>query len=110
MLKSFLRLATEFQLRSFDAIVAHTAIVLARYTFLAVENREAKDGRTLGALFYFICDELRDISFADAFDLIISALSRFLGNHLLLANELVATLVTQFIDCLPVYIKGRLVF
>jgi len=52
VLKSTLRLTKEFQLRSFDAITAHTAIVLARYIFLTLENRENKDERSIGGLFH----------------------------------------------------------
>jgi len=109
MLKSFLRLATEFQLRSFDAITAHTAIVLVRYTFLAVENRYAKDYRTLGALFYLVCDELQDISFATAFDLLISTLSQALRDSLYLAKERVLEFVNQLIARLPWFLRERFI-
>jgi hypothetical protein len=108
MLKSFLRLAAEFQLRSFDAICAHTAIVLTRYVFLAVENREAKDDRTLGELFFLVCDELHDISFAVALEYIVSSLFHCLTEVLHLANERVSFVIQQFIDRLPVFIKDKL--
>jgi hypothetical protein len=108
MLKSFLRLGSEFQLRSFDAVVAHTAVVLARYTFLALENRENKDDRTLGALFFFVCDELNDISFNDAFQLIISTLSQCLGDFLALASQRVEAFVIQFINHLPVWLMDKM--
>ena len=36
--KSYLRLEKEFQTRSYDAIVAHTAIVFIRYMMLALEK------------------------------------------------------------------------
>ena len=51
MCKSFLRLAKEFQSLSYDAMVAHTAIVCIRYMMLAVENREQKDSKAHGELF-----------------------------------------------------------
>ena len=70
MLKSTLKLEKEFQFRSFDAIVAHAALVVARYIFLAVESRENIDERSIGELFWFTCDELSDISFSESFDLL----------------------------------------
>lgn len=66
MTKSYLRLAKEFQGRSYDMMVAHTSIVFARYMLLALESRETEDPRTLGHLFYVCCDELEDLKFASA--------------------------------------------
>lgn len=101
VLKSHLRLTNEFQLRSFDAITAHAAIVLTRYIFLVVENRNSKDSRTLGALFYFVCDELQDISFAAALKLIVSILSQATCDFLHLTKEQTSALVELFINRLP---------
>ncbi|WP_068557791.1 IS4 family transposase, partial [Thermotalea metallivorans] len=74
MCKSYLKLAKEFQGRSYDMMVAHTTIVFSRYIMLAVENRNNTDLRTIGALFYYCCDELEDIKFLEALQLIIEAL------------------------------------
>ena len=38
MTKSFLRLAKEFQCRSYDSMVAHTTIVCVRYIMLALQT------------------------------------------------------------------------
>ena len=54
MNKSYLRLAKEFQGRSYDMMFAHTSLVFTRYLFLAMETRENKDQRTLGHLFYVL--------------------------------------------------------
>ncbi len=37
---------------------------------LAVENRNNTDLRTIGTLFYYCCDELEDIKFHEALQLI----------------------------------------
>ncbi len=66
MTKSYLRLAEEFQGRSYDMMIAHTSIVFTRYLLLAVESRESEDPRTLGHLFYVCCDEMEDLKFASA--------------------------------------------
>ena len=71
MTKSFLNLAKEYQGRSYDALVAHTTIVFARYIMLAVNQRTNKDPRTLGSLFHAGCDELRQISFAEALTMLL---------------------------------------
>lgn len=101
MLKSCLHLTTEFQLRSFDAIVAHVSIVITRYIFLALENRESKDERTLGELFLVICDELQDISFAQSLKLILSSLESFLADRFYIAKALIVSAVHDFLVSLP---------
>jgi hypothetical protein len=110
VLKSTLKLEKEFQLRSYDAIVAHAAMVVVRYLFLALESRENTDERSIGELFWFICDELRDISFSEAFELLISTFTGFLREQLLLAKDRIDELVLLFALSLPSYIKERLRF
>jgi len=108
MIKSYLRLAKEFQVRSFDGMTAHTAVVLTRYTLLSLENRENKDDRTLGELFYIYCKELEDISFGYAFSLIISVIEQCLNEYLCLTKSLVNAFVENFLACLPAFIKEKL--
>lgn len=72
--KSYLRLAKEFQSRSYDALVAHTTIVFARYIMLELARRTSNDPRTLGTLFHAGCDELRQVSFAEALTLLLKHL------------------------------------
>lgn len=106
--KSFLNLAKEFQGRSYDSMVAHTSIVFCRYIMLALENRENKDPRTLGNLFYLCCDELKEISFAEAFQLILTILKNTLRKHLTITDNAFNDLINNFITCLPAFLKGRL--
>ena len=51
MVKSFLKLAREFQGRSYDALVTHTSMVFIRSILLAVVARRNQDLRTFGELF-----------------------------------------------------------
>ena len=106
--KSFLNLAKEFQGRSYDSMVAHTKIVFCRYIMLALENREARTPRTLGNLFYLCCDELKDISFTEAFQLILTILKNTLKKYLTITDRALQDLIQEFISCLPAFLKGRL--
>jgi hypothetical protein len=72
MAKHYLKLDSEIQVRDFDAILAHSTIVMIRYVFLAVEQRMASDQRTIGGLFLATGEEIRDISLADALVRILS--------------------------------------
>ncbi|MFA5385652.1 MAG: hypothetical protein WC364_13535 [Eubacteriales bacterium] len=106
--KSFLNLAKEFQGRSYDSMIAHTTIVFCRYIMLALENRENKDPRTLGNLFYVCCDELQDISFTTAFQLILTLLKDNLRKYLSITEDVLQDMINNFISHLPVFLKGRL--
>ena len=106
-IKSALRLTKEFQLRSFDAIVAHAAIVLTRYIFVAIESREDKDWRSFGDIGMLLYEELEDMSFREAFALLITFFKNCLRECLHLSMETIDALVSFFIDSLPTYIKGR---
>ncbi|MTV51094.1 transposase, partial [Heliobacillus mobilis] len=64
--KSFLRLAKEFQGRSYDALISHTTIVFSRYIMLSWQHRTSTDPRTLGGIFYECCDEVNDLEWAVA--------------------------------------------
>ena len=108
MCKSYLKLAKEFQGRSYDMMVAHTTIVFSRYIMLAVENRNNTDLRTIGALFYYCCDELEDIKFLEALELIIEALKTALQEKLFLTKETITGFLDYFVSTLPDYIKAKL--
>ena len=68
--KSFLRLEKDCRSLSYDAMTAHVSIVFTRYMFLAVEQRECKDARSLGELFYLSVNELPDVCFVEAMHLL----------------------------------------
>ncbi len=62
--KSMLNLIGECHSLSYDALTAHTAIVFTRYMLLALEQRQNEDQRILGELFFFLADEMADITFS----------------------------------------------
>ncbi|HFQ5989551.1 TPA: transposase, partial [Listeria monocytogenes] len=62
--KSLLRLQNEFQGRSYDLLVSHTTIVFSRYILLAWQHRQSTDARSLGGLFYLLCDEVGSLDWA----------------------------------------------
>jgi len=89
-------------------MIAHTTIVFSRYIMLAVENRNNTDLRTIGALFYYCCDELEDIKFLEALQLLINALKTALQEKLFLTKETINKFLDYFVSTLPEYIKAKL--
>ena len=110
MNKSFLNLAKEFQCRSYDAMIAHTTIVFTRYIMLAMESRNNTDLRTVGGLFYHCCDELEDIKFFEAIQVILDLLKCALYEKLALTKTQVNDFLDYFISTLPSFIKDKLAF
>ena len=72
--KSYLNLVSECHSLSYDALTAHVAIVFTRYLMMALEQRRNEDDRTLGEIFFFLSDELADITFGESFQIILNAM------------------------------------
>ena len=108
MNKSFLKLGKEFQCRSYDSMISHTSIVFTRYIMLSIENRNNKDLRTIGGLFYQCCDELEDIQFYEALQLLIETVKNVLKEKSILSKEIIDSIINCFIEALPCYIKEKL--
>ena len=106
--KSYLRLGSEFRGLSYDVITAHTAIVMTRYMILALEKRQKEDPRALGELFFECYDEVADIQFAEALELILSLLRDVLEEILFLSSEQIDQLIDAFIAKLPEYYKRKM--
>jgi hypothetical protein len=101
MCKSYLKLAKEFQGRSFDMLVAHSSIVYIRYIMLAVMARKNTDEKTFGDLFFYYCEEIKSITFAEALQLILTMLNDFLMKSFSLSEKKVHELLLNFISSLP---------
>ena len=99
--KSYLRLSKECRCLSYDAITAHTAIVFARYMMLSIENRESRDERSLGELFLYCSDEMADITWIQAFHLIMETFRKQLSDYLELSEKQISTMMDAFMKALP---------
>lgn len=108
MCKSFLGLAKEFQLRSYDGMVAHTTLVSMRYMLLTVENRDNKDDRTAGGIFYDLCAEIENINLAQSLAFLLELLCQSLRDKLFLSNRTIDGILEHFMVLIPSHIKTRL--
>jgi len=106
--KSYLNLGKEFKGLSYDTITAHTAVVLVRYMILALEKRQLEDPRSLGEIFFLGYDEVADIQFSEALELILSLLREVLVEALFLTTEQICQLIEAFINKLPKHFKDKM--
>ncbi len=106
--KSYLRLEKDCRAVSYDAMTAHVSIVFTRYMFLAVEQRESKDERSLGELFYLLMDELPDICLAEAVRLLVSLFAERLQERTMLDEQTVQAQLEGFLSELPSLLSKKL--
>jgi len=108
MCKSFLKLAKEFQVRSYDSMIAHTSIVCIRHILLSYESRFNQDNRAYGGIFYEFCDEVADISLNQSFKLIMDLLVKTLHETPFLSDEEADQILEKFIENIPSILSKRL--
>ncbi len=106
--KSYLRLSKECHSLSYDAMTTHVAVVFTRYMMLSVENRETKDERSLGELFLYFSDELSDITWIQAFQVMLQMFRTLLVNDCELSDEKICELTDAFMSAIPSVLKERL--
>ena len=104
--KSYLKLSKECHALSYDAITAHTAVVFTRYMMLSLESLESNDIRSLGELFVYISDEMADITWLQALQMLLFRST--LSETAELTEEKINELVDNFLDTLPSLLKSLL--
>ena len=106
--KSYLNLSRECNSLSYDAITAHTAVVFTRYMMLSLESRESNDNRSLGELFLYFSDEMSDITWIQAFQMLLQMFRTMLRDNTELSEEKINDLVDAFMNTLPALLKSQL--
>ena len=106
--KSTLNLIGECHSLSYDALTAHVAIVFARYLMIAIEQRKSEDYRTLGEIFYFLSNELEDITFRRSMQILMDAMIASIGEIFNVSNEQLSAFMTDFVSRLPIYLQEAL--
>ena len=93
---------------SYDAMTAHTAVVFTRYMMLSLESRESNDNRSLGELFLYFSDEMSDITWIQAFQMLFQMFRTMLSDNTELSDEKIAELADAFMNTHPVVLKTQL--
>ena len=106
--KSYLNLSRECNSLSYDAMTAHTAVVFTRYMMLSLESREGSDNRSLGELFLYFSDEMSDITWIQAFRMLLQMFRTILNNNTELSDDKIDELVDTFMNTLPALLKAQL--
>ena len=95
MMKHYLNLEREVQLRDYDGIVGHVTIVMVRYVFLSFEQRCHDDPRTLGSLFLACSEELQDLTLLEAMERLLALATEKICTESIAAGDVVFALVNK---------------
>ena len=73
-----------------------------------LESRESNGTRSLGELFLHFSDEMADITWIQAFQMLLQMFRTILTDYTELSDEKITKLVDTFMDTLPVMLKTKL--
>ena len=106
--KSTLNLVGECHSLSYDALTAHVAVVFTRYLMVALEQRKSEDTRTLGEIFFFLANELDDITFRHSMQIILEAMLASIGEIFNVSDAQMDAFMNDFVMRLPAYLQESL--
>ena len=107
--KSYLNQSKECNSLSYDAMTAHTAVVFTRYMMLSLESRESNDNRSLGELFLYFSDEMSDVTWIQAFQMLLQMFRTMLTENTELSDEKISELLAdiEFSRCIAkIYVRS----
>lgn len=91
-----------------DALTAHVAMIFTRYMLMSVTKRDDEDERTLGELFYFMVDEVADITFSQSMKILLDAMLASVRFVFRASEEQITAFTNDFISRLPKYVQKPL--
>lgn len=104
--KSFMKLGSEFQCRSYSAMVSHTTIVFVRYILLEWIRRNQNDERSYGELFYMFCDDIQDMDLTNALQSLMALFVDIVTTYSAKITELVKNQVSNWISSQAPFIQA----
>ena len=104
--KSLLKLGKEFQPVNYDTTVSSTAIVFTRYIILEWIRRQNSDYHTLGEIFFFCYDDVRDIELTDALKRLVSIMADGLAHGTIAMAESSRLEIINWYVSQPVFIQA----
>ncbi|MBQ4060266.1 MAG: transposase [Lachnospiraceae bacterium] len=106
--KSYLKLVKETRSTSYDALNAHVALVFTRYMIISISQRCNEDPKTICEIFYYLANELADITFNSSLKILMQAMLDTVTEFFHITEEQLADFTSSFINRLPNYMKDAL--
>lgn len=90
-------------------MVAHTSIIFTPYIVLSWESRLNTDLKSLGELFFIICDEVKELDYQTALTQLLMIMGSILAGGINKFRAVsIAEKVNKWLRQLPVYIREML--
>lgn len=89
-------------------MTTHTAVIFTRYRMLSLASCESNDERSLGEIFLYFTDEVSDITWIQAFQILLQMLSTMLRDNVELPDEKINELADAFMNAIPALLKFSL--
>lgn len=105
-IKSFMKLGTEFQGRSYDMMISHTTLVYCRYILLEWLKREEHNLKTFRELFRMYCDDIQDMDLTTALQSLMGLFIEHINNGAKPEQKSLASQLQHWIDSQAIFIKG----
>jgi len=86
------------------------SLVFIRYMLLSLQQRNNSDDRTISELFLLMVDELADITFGHALQLIVDIMLQMIQERFGLSADQLDQFVADFVERLPVSYQHALQF
>ncbi|SFH07687.1 hypothetical protein SAMN05660649_03780, partial [Desulfotomaculum arcticum] len=87
----------------------HTSIIFTRYIVLSWESRLNTDPKSLGELFFIMCDEVKELDYQTALTQLLSIMNSIvIGNTVESQAISVAEKVDIWLQQLPTYIRKKM--
>ena len=96
------------QVQNYDGLCGHLAIVMMTYDLLAWQERQEKDERTIGDLFYIMGEAMPDLSLTDVLVWFIKLLNQLVESEPVAPIKQLNETVAKFISSLPQSIASQL--
>ncbi len=75
---------------------------------LSLESRESNDSRSLGELFLYFSDEMSDITWIQAFQMLLQMFRTMLSDNTELSEDKIDELVDTFMNTVPALLRTQL--
>ncbi len=75
---------------------------------VALEQRKSEDTRTLGEIFFFLANELEDITFRHSMQIILEAMLASIGEIFNVSDAQMNAFMDDFVMRLPAYLQESL--
>jgi hypothetical protein len=95
----------EFQGRSYDMLISHATIVFTRYILIAWQMRKEEDPKTIGNLFYILCEDVKDIDFITALQSLIDLFQTLAEAKVSLNMNIFKNQMNKWLASIPNYIN-----